>query len=135
MKITPDANVLIRAATRDHDFQTSMAENTLSAADRIALPLATLCELVWVLRRGYKKPAAAIIKSLRDLIDSEKVDTNRLAVEAGLSLLADGGDFADGVIAYEGRQLGGEVFVTFDKRAARLVKEAGSRTELLPSGH
>ncbi len=30
-----------------------------------------------------------------------------------------GGDFADGVIAYEGRWLGGETFVSFDRKAAR----------------
>lgn len=134
VKITPDTNVLVRAAARDHEFQTQAAENALTAADLIALPLATLCEFVWVLKRGYKKPDSAIAQSLRDLIDSEKIETNRLAVEAGLSLLVTGGDFADGVIVYEGRQLGGDVFVTFDKHAATLVSETGNRVELLPPG-
>ncbi|PLP59352.1 VapC toxin family PIN domain ribonuclease [Mesorhizobium loti] len=133
MKITPDTNVLLRAAARDDEFQASAAEAALNAADLIALPLSTLCELVWVLRRGYKKPAQEIAQSLRALIGSEKIETNRLAVEAGLALLEAGGDFADGVIAYEGRQLGGDVFVTFDKDAAKLVFATGSRAELLPS--
>lgn len=133
MKITPDTNVLLRAATRDDEFQARTAEVALTAADLIALPLTTLCELVWVLQRGYKKSAPEVAQSLRALIGSEKVETNRLAVEAGLALLEAGGDFADGVIAYEGRQLGGDVFVTFDKNAAQLVFASGSRAELLPS--
>jgi predicted nucleic-acid-binding protein len=61
------------------------------------------------------------------------VVVDRPSVDAGLRFLAAGGDFADGAIAYEGRELGGEVFVTFDKGAARLVSAAGSRAELLPS--
>jgi len=39
---------------------------------------------------------------------------NRPAAEAGLALLEAGGDFADGVIAHEGRWLGAEAFVSFD---------------------
>jgi len=33
-----------------------------------------------------------------------------------------GGDFADGIIAYEGRQLGAEVFLSFDKDAVTIAK-------------
>jgi hypothetical protein len=32
-------------------------------------------------------------------------------------MLAAGGDFADGVITYEGRRLGGAVLASFDRRA------------------
>jgi predicted nucleic-acid-binding protein len=41
---------------------------------------------------------------------------NRPAAEAGLALLDAGGDFADGVIAYEGSWLGADAFVSFDKK-------------------
>ncbi len=102
-------------------------------ADLIAIPLATICEFVWVLEQVYKRPAGEIANSIMKLLDDDRVETNRLAVEAGVSLLVAGGDFADGAIAYEGRQLGGDVFVTFDKRAARLISAAGSRADLLPS--
>lgn len=134
-KITPDTNILVRAAVQDHEFQSAAAQTALASADLIAVPLATICEFVWVLEQVYKRPAAEIANSIRGLLADERVETNRLAVEAGLSVLAAGGDFADGAIAYEGRQLGGEVFVTFDKRAARLVSAAGDRTELLPSSN
>ena len=39
------------------------------------------------------------------------VEGNRPAVEAGLAAPEAGGDFTDGVIAYEGAWLGGETFV------------------------
>ena len=43
----------------------------------------------------------------------------------GNVLLEAGGDFADGVIAYEGRWLGGEAFVSFDKKAVSLIAAQG----------
>jgi len=56
---------------------------------------------------------------------------NRPAVEAGLSFLDAGGDFADGIIAFEGSWLGGEVFVSFDKKAVALLNEQGQSARLL----
>ncbi|MGO3123578.1 MAG: hypothetical protein ACTIKR_06105 [Advenella sp.] len=56
---------------------------------------------------------------------------NRPAVEAGLLMLEAGGDFADGVIAYEGNWLGGETFVSFDKLAVKLLMEQGEAAQLL----
>jgi hypothetical protein len=59
----------------------------------------------------------------------------RPAVEAGLSVLEAGGDFADGVIAYEGGGLGGglggETFVSVDKQAVELVAQHGRAARLL----
>ena len=42
-----------------------------------------------------------------------------------------GGDFADGVIAFEGRRLGGSIFTSFDRRAIELVAGSGGETRLL----
>lgn len=56
---------------------------------------------------------------------------NRPAVEAGLAILELGGDFADGVIAYEGNWLGGKTFVSFDKKAVALLKAQGQSMRLL----
>jgi hypothetical protein len=47
------------------------------------------------------------------------------------SALASGGDFADGVIAFGGRQLGSERFATFDRAAAQLLTDAGESLQLL----
>jgi predicted nucleic-acid-binding protein len=52
-------------------------------------------------------------------------------VEAGLAILKAGGDFADGVIAYEGAWLGGETFVSFDKKAISLIAKQGQQAIVL----
>jgi predicted nucleic-acid-binding protein len=59
------------------------------------------------------------------------VVTNRPAADSGLAVLEVGGDFADGAIAYEGNWLGGETFVSFDKKAVTLLSELGENTQLL----
>jgi predicted nucleic-acid-binding protein len=69
---------------------------------------------------------------IRRLINSANVVADRSAVEAGLEMLESGGDFADGVIAHEGRWLGGDTFVSFDRRAARLLRSGGKEVHLLP---
>ena len=48
-----------------------------------------------------------------------------------MSVLDAGGDFADGVIAYEGSWLGGETFVSFDKAAVTLLTAQGQSARLL----
>ena len=42
-------------------------------------------------------------------------------------MLDDGGDFADGVIAHEGRALGADCLVSFDKQAANLLPPRGEQ--------
>jgi predicted nucleic-acid-binding protein len=131
MKVTADSNVLIRAAVQDDLHQARRAEKTLAEADLIAVPVPVLCEFVWVLRRGYKKSAADVSNAIRLLMRSANVVMNRPAVEAGLSALDAGGDFADGVIAYEGEWLGAEEFVSFDSKAVSLLQAQGGRARLL----
>jgi predicted nucleic-acid-binding protein len=131
MKITADTNVLVRAVTSDDVRQSKMAEAELANADVVALALPALCELVWVLSQGYKIPSAEIAEAIRRLMNGGNVVANRPAVEAGLALLDAGGDFADGVIAYEGSWLGAEMFVSFDKKAVKLMKAQGDSVRLL----
>jgi predicted nucleic-acid-binding protein len=131
MKITADANVLVRAVTSDDVRQSKVAEAELANADVVALALPALCELVWVLSQGYKIPSAEIAETIRSLVNGENVVVNRPAVEAGLALLDAGGDFADGVIAYEGNWLGAKVFVSFDKKAVKLLAAQGESARLL----
>ena len=131
MKVTADSNVLIRAAVQDDLHQARRAAKILAKADLIAVPVPVLCEFVWVLRRGYRRSAADVSDAIRRLMRSVNVSMNRPAVEAGLSALDAGGDFADGVIAYEGEWLGAEEFVSFDSKAVSLLQAQGSRARLL----
>jgi predicted nucleic-acid-binding protein len=131
MKVAVDTNVLVRAAVRDHPEQADAATRIMARAEIVAVGLSSLCEFVWVLRRVYGYRAPRIAEAIRLLLVAENVETNRQASEAGLAMLDAGGDFADGVIAYEGRWLGAETFVSFDKNAVEMLTSAGVSARLL----
>lgn len=120
-----DTNILLRAIVGDDPRQSRLAEAELARADAVVVPIPVFCELVWVLLQAYKMPAGEVAEAVRGLLDSAKVVTNRPAAEAGYALLEEGGDFADGAIAYEGRDLGGETFVSFDQDAVKLLSHRG----------
>ncbi|MGF7156932.1 type II toxin-antitoxin system VapC family toxin [Bartonella heixiaziensis] len=131
MKISVDTNVLARAVLQDDKKQGEVASKILRKASLIAIYLPCLCELVWILRRGAKLSKEDVAEMLRDLLATSNIVMNRLAVEAGLAILETGGDFADGIIAYEGNWLGGETFVSFDKLAIDPLKKNGKSVKLL----
>ena len=131
MRITADTNLLVRLFVSDDLRQTRLAEQALASAETVAITMPALCELVWVLRRSYRVRNAGIAAAIRGLIGVVNVAVDRPAVEAGLATLDRGGDFADGVIAHQGYELGGEVFVSFDKKAASLVEQVGETALLL----
>ena len=131
VKVTADTNVLIRAAVQDDPVQARRASKILAEAELVAVAVPVLCEFVWVLRRGYKKSASEVADAIRRLMASAKVVMNRPAVEAGLSVLENGGDFADGVIAYEGNWLGAEELLSFDSKAVSVLQSQGIRARLL----
>ena len=131
MKISVDTNVLARAVLQDEAEQTRLAAKILEEASLIAISLPCLCELAWILLRGAQLPKEKVAAAIRALLDTGNVVMNRPAVEAGLSILLAGGDFADGIIAYEGSWLGGETFVSFDKKAVTLLTAQGQSARLL----
>ena len=97
----------------------------------ISVALPCLCEFVWVLLRHNNFQPSKAASAIRALLAASNVEVNRPAVEAGLSVLEAGGDFADGVIAYEGHWLGGETFISFDKKAVSLLTAQGQSARLL----
>lgn len=131
MKIAVDTTVLVRAVVRDHPAQSRAAAKVLADADSIAIALPCLCEFVRVLRKVYEFPVADVASAIRALVVTANVQMNRPTVEAGLALFEAGGDFSDGVIAYEGHWLGAETFVSFDKQAVALLKAQGITARLL----
>lgn len=131
MKLAVDTNVLIRAVVRDDPAQAKVAAKVLTDAELIAVATPCLCEFVWVLLRVYDLQPSDAAAAIRALLAAANVETNRPAVEAGLAVLEAGGDFADGVIAYEGNWLGGEAFVSFDEQAVALLTAQGQAARLL----
>jgi predicted nucleic-acid-binding protein len=131
MKMTADTNVLVRALAGDDERQSKIAQSELKKAELVALALPALCELVWVLSQGYKIPSSEIAEAIRRLMNGANVVVNRPAAEAGLALLDAGGDFADGVIAYEGNWLGADSFISFDKNSVKRMEARGKSARLL----
>lgn len=131
MKVCADTDVLLRAIIADDEAQAARAVVLLESADMVAVSLQSLCELVWVMRGRYEVSRLDIATTIRKLLDTNNVVVNRPAAEAGLALLDAGGDFADGVIDYDGSWLGGECFVSFDKKAVALLSRVGKPAQLL----
>jgi predicted nucleic-acid-binding protein len=131
MKIIADTNVLLRAALQDDREQGLTAVRVLERAEVVVLSRHALCEFVWVLSQSYKFPKTQIVEAINKLIGAKNVLVDQGAVEAGFEALKAGADFADGVIAYEGTWLGGETFVSFDKKAITALEKQGQKTRLL----
>lgn len=131
MRITADTNVLVRAVVQDEPEQARRAAELLQRSELVAIPLLVLCEFVWVLQRVYAFANHDCMRAIEALLAAQKVVVDRPGVEAGLAMLAAGGDFADGVVAHGGRWLGGEMLATFDRRAASLLEAQGEPTLLL----
>ena len=117
VKITADTNVLLRAVVQDDEEQAAAGRALLLRATMVAVPVPVFCELAWVLKRAYARSANDIVAAVEAITRLAAVATDLPAVEAGLAALRTGGDFADGVIAHQGADLGGTTFASFDRRA------------------
>lgn len=131
MKIIADPSVLVRALMGDDEVQGPIAQAELAKTELVALAIPALCELVRILPRGYKIAVVDIAQTIGRLINSRNVAMNRPAAEAGLAMLAAGGDLADGVIAYEGAWLGASSFVSFNPKAVSLLQTPKTLARLL----
>ncbi|MCR6644942.1 MAG: type II toxin-antitoxin system VapC family toxin [Terricaulis sp.] len=125
MNITADTNVLLRAVMPDDDAQMKTAQALLAGAALVAVPIPALCEFVWVLTQRYKLPKRDVAAAVRAIIESANVVTDNRSAEAGLAMMDAGGDFADGAIAFEGRLMGADTFVSFDKNAVKQLTAQG----------
>ena len=128
-KIAVDTNVLVRYFTWDDEAQGEIAAEVIENAAALIVPLVVLCEFVWVLQRAYRYSRAEIHDLVSRLAQMRTVELDRPATEAGLAMLAKGGDFADGVIAYESQSSRCDRLVTFDENFVRA--SASARIELL----
>lgn len=130
MRIAVDTNVILRLLLGDDPRQEQIAASELDRADGVILPVVALCETVWVLTSRYGLSRAEVAENLRELIAVPSVEYDRPEVEAGLAMLDLGGDFADGVIARNGRARRAEVFVSFDRKAVEHLVALGENARL-----
>ena len=128
MIVVADTNIMVRTiVTTDNPQQSKAAFALLKKADKVIVPLVALCETVWVLRSVYKRNRNAIALSIRAIVQTPKIITEHDAVAAGLRMLDDGGDFADGVIQHTGARLAGApcTYASFDRTAIKRFAARG----------
>lgn len=130
-RVAVDTNVLVRLATWDEPEQATAAQQIFERSDIIIVALPVLCEFCWVLKRLYRYDDQDVVRAIESLIHMEQVLVDREAVEQGIAFLRAGGDFADGIITYEGERLGCDSFVSFDKTAIRICEKQGKSAILL----
>jgi predicted nucleic-acid-binding protein len=121
-----DTNVLIRFLVRDDADQAAAADAFLGRACSRSGPCLinriVLCELVWMLDRGYRYRRGRIATVIESILRTEEfVVENAAEAWAALKAYRDGrADFADGLIGRTNAALGCATTATFDKRASRL---------------
>ncbi|CAN5449538.1 type II toxin-antitoxin system VapC family toxin [soil metagenome] len=130
MTITPDTNLLVRVVVLDDAAQTEQARAELSMAEAVVLTLPALCEFCWVLKSRYRFSSDQLGQAILALMSAENARYDADAVEAGLAMINAGGDFADAVIANQGRRQGSQAFVSFDRQAVTLLTKAGQSARL-----
>ncbi len=120
-------------ATRDNEQQVRIARKAVIDADRAIVPLPCAVEFVWVLEAVYGFSPVEIAQAVRLLFDMPNLEIDAASVTVGLELLESGGDFADGVIAAAGAAMGGDTFVSFDRKAVSRLQSMGIPAQLASS--
>lgn len=122
--IALDTHVLARYLVRDDARQSALAKSVIesecSTDEPGIISLVALCELVWVLDRGYGYSRADIAAVLRKLLGSGdvRIERSELAWQALNDFERRSADFADYLIGYCGKAENASATVTFDRRAA-----------------
>ena len=122
-----DTNVLVRFLTRDDPAQSMEAEKIMKKHCSCGNPgwigVIVLCELVWVLQRGYhykKKEICAVLGQLLRTaeLEIEEKDSVRSALEV---FELQSADFSDCLIIQRNRRAGVTHTYTFDKNASKVT--------------
>jgi predicted nucleic-acid-binding protein len=119
-----DTNVLVRYIVRDDEKQSAAATRLIEARCTTDSPgrvsSIVLCELAWVLTRGYGYSRAMVGRVIRRILSVQELQAERpeLAWQA-VRLFEQGRvDFADFLIGLSNRENKAEVTYTFDTKAA-----------------
>ncbi|HTO85561.1 MAG TPA: type II toxin-antitoxin system VapC family toxin [Methylomirabilota bacterium] len=121
-----DTNVLVRHLTGDDPVQTPKARALLAARCTVDDPgyvnRIVLCELVWVLARGYRYDRRTIAGALEQLLNAAEllIEDRDTAVDALAAYRGSQADFADCLMGILNRVAGCDRTATFDRDAASL---------------
>jgi predicted nucleic-acid-binding protein len=131
-----DTNVLVRYIVRDDDEQseaaTRLIESKCTADNPGLVSSIVMCELTWVLTRGYGYRRDMVGRVIRRilLVQELQVENAEMAWQAVRLFEQGKADFADYLIGVSNREGKAEVTYTFDRRAVEsdLFKIVPART-------
>ena len=118
-----DTNVLVRYIVRDEEKQSAAATRLIEARCTTDNPgrvsSLVLCELAWVLTRGYGYSRAMVGRVIRRILSVQELQAERpeLAWQAVRLFEQGRADFADFLIGLSNRENKAEVTYTFDTKA------------------
>jgi predicted nucleic-acid-binding protein len=115
-----DTNVLLRYLLKDDEIQWQRATHVLESGETFFISTVVLCELCWVLQKGYKLERSEVINVIQALLDTDAFQLeNRNAIQSTLQLMqTDHAGFADYLIGALNQQAGCNYSITFDQRLA-----------------
>ena len=122
-----DTNILVRFLVGDDPDQAGQVYELFKQVEaeknELLVPLPVVLELIWVLESAYDITRKEIIGSIRDLLLMPilKFEHQSVIRQAMLDAETDTCDLADLLLAHTARELGAEVVLTFDRRAARHI--------------
>ena len=123
--IAIDTNILVRYITQDDDSQSKAAESLLAKYSNkiqsIFINNIVMCELVWVLEKGYKYTQQQISSTIRIILSTEEFafeyhNVLWLALE---EYELKNTDFSDSLISKLNYNLGYKQTFSFDKSAIK----------------
>jgi len=118
-----DTNVLVRYIVRDEEKQSAAATRLIEAKCTTDNPgrvsSIVLCELAWVLTRGYGYSRAMVGRVIRRILAVQELQAEKpeLAWQAVRLFEQGRADFADFLIGLSNRENKAEVTYTFDTKA------------------
>ena len=122
MKYVVDTNVMLRYLLNDDAQQSAVASRMLSDNSlEFIIPTYVLNEVIWFLKYSLKVKRLELISLISDLLARDNFMLSNEEVKVVLNFLQSGGDFADGVIAYQVSQYNNASLLTFDKKAQKIA--------------
>lgn len=119
-----DTNVLVRYLVQDDASQSAAASALIRSFTPDSsgyISVTVLVETFWVLKRAYKLGHQEIARALIDLASTEDIVVEQSdLVRQAARQAAEGHDFADALIALNGRERGCDYTATFDGKAVSL---------------
>ncbi len=123
--IAVDTNVLVRYITNDDEEQSMLAskllDNYVGQEKSVFINNIVLCELIWVLAKGYKYRKEQVIKTLKLLLASIEFEfeSHELAFLATIEYETAEADFSDILISLINHNTGCTATYSFDQNALK----------------